>query len=97
MKHATVLMAGVFLTLGTATLDAHAACVCRCVNGDMKAICESSLDIPPICPPTVCPIVPPAVEPIQTPRVPPIGTRECRQVQVLNPNTNRYEWKEVCR
>lgn len=97
MRAERLLLTGVFTTLSLAALDAGAACVCRCVNGEMKPICESSIDLPPICPPTVCPLVPPAVAPIQTPRVPPIGTKECRQQQVLNPNANRYEWREVCK
>jgi hypothetical protein len=63
----------------------------------VRAICERTTDLPPICPPRVCPIVPPAVEPIQTPRLPPVGTQSCRQVQVLNESTRRYEWRTVCR
>lgn len=79
------------------TGDAGAACVCRCVNGEMRPICSSSIDLPPICPPTVCPITPPSVAPIQAPQVPPIGTTACRQAQVYNPSTGQYEWREVCR
>ena len=75
---------------------ANASCVCRCVNGEVRALCESTIDLPPICPPKICPIVPPSIEPIQKPTLPPIGTKECRQVQVLNPDTNRYEWRTVC-
>ena len=87
---------GSFLTVGIAAA-ADAACVCRCVNGEMKPICETSIVVPPVCPPTVCPVVPPRVEPIQAPRVPPVGTKECRQEQVLNPYTRQYEWKTICR
>ena len=76
---------------------AEASCVCRCVNGEMRALCSSSLDIAPICPPTICPITPPSIAPIQTPRVPPVGTTACRQVQVFNQRTGQYEWREVCR
>lgn len=77
--------------------DAGAACVCRCVNGEVRALCSSSIDIEPICAPQVCSIVPPSIAPIQQPRIPPIGTQSCRQAQVLNPNTGRYEWREICR
>ena len=77
--------------------DAGAACVCRCVNGEVRALCSSSIDVPPICSPQVCPIAPPSVAPIQTPRVPLVGTTVCRQVQVQNPRTGQYEWREVCR
>lgn len=81
------------LTLATA---ASANCACRCVNGEVRPICTNSLDIPPICAPTICPIVPPAITPIQTPQIPPIGTSACRQVQVLDPYTGQYRWRTIC-
>jgi hypothetical protein len=31
-----------------------------------------------------------------SPKVPPPGTSACRQVQVLNPDTDEYEWKTIC-
>ena len=77
--------------------SAYAACVCRCVSGEMKPICESSLDLPPICPPSICQIAPPSIAPLQPPTLPPLGTRNCNQQQVLNPLTGRYEWKTVCK
>ncbi len=76
--------------------DAAANCVCRCVNGEVRALCSSSIDVQPVCPPQVCQVTPPSVTPIQVPRVPPIGTKSCRQAQVLNPRTGQYEWREVC-
>jgi len=75
---------------------AAAACDCQCVDGEMRAICSSSIDIAPICPPRVCPIAPPRVTPLPSVRVPPVGTTSCRKVQVLNENTRRYEWQDVC-
>ena len=89
-----VLFVGLLLTAGRA---ADAACSCRCVNGSMQAICSSSLDIPPICPTTLCGITPPSVRPISPPVIPPIGTQNCRKKQVQNPYTGRYEWKTLCR
>lgn len=83
--------------LAISSTNTDASCVCRCVNGEMQALCSSSIDLPPICPPTVCPITPPSIAPIQTPRVPPIGTTVCRQAQVFNQRTGQYEWREVCR
>jgi hypothetical protein len=77
--------------------EAAATCVCRCVNGDVQALCSSSIDVPPVCAPRVCPIMPPSVAPIQAPQVPPIGTTDCRQAQVFNQRTGQYEWREVCR
>jgi hypothetical protein len=78
------------------TTDTHASCVCRCVNGEMQPLCSSSIDLPPICPPTVCNIVPPSVAPIQPSMIPPIGTSQCSQQQVLNPVTQQYEWRNIC-
>jgi hypothetical protein len=88
-----------FLTVfGSLSLvsNANAACQCVCINGEVRAVCSSTLDIEPICSPRVCPITPPSVEPIQRPRVPPIGTSRCVQKQIYNEYTRRYEWREVC-
>jgi hypothetical protein len=76
--------------------NTSADCQCVCMNGEVRAICSSTLDIEPICPPRVCPITPPSVEPIQPPRVPPIGTSKCVQKQIYNEYTGQYEWREVC-
>lgn len=76
--------------------QANANCVCRCVNGSVQAICSSAIDLPPICAPTICPIAPSSIAPIGPPTVPPVGTSHCTQQQVLNPYTNRYEWRQVC-
>lgn len=72
------------------------SCVCRCVNGEMTPLCNSSVDLPPICPPTICPIVPPSVQPINPPIIPPIGTTRCEYRQVINPRSGYYEWRNVC-
>ena len=76
--------------------NVYASCYCACVNGQVQAICQSSIDLQPICSPTICPIVPPSIQPIGSPTIPPIGTQECHQAQVYNPNTGRYEWQTVC-
>lgn len=75
---------------------AMADCRCVCMGGEVQAVCNSSLDLEPICPPRICPIAPPSVEPIPQPRVPPIGTSNCVQRQVYNDYTRKYEWKEIC-
>jgi hypothetical protein len=62
----------------------------------MTPLCSSTIDVSPICPPTVCPIVPPSVPPVDSPTVPPIGTSQCHSQLVLNPNTSRYDWQRVC-
>ncbi|MCE9549477.1 MAG: hypothetical protein K8R50_00425 [Betaproteobacteria bacterium] len=79
------------------TSVANADCVCRCTNGENVPLCNSTLDLPPICPPTICPIEPPSIAPIQAPQMPPLGTQNCWQQQVFNPYTNQYEWRRVCR
>jgi hypothetical protein len=75
---------------------ATASCMCQCVNGHVEAICQSAIDLKPICSPTICPLVPPSVRPIQPPTVPPVGTSRCHQQQVWNPNLGRYEWVTLC-
>lgn len=84
---------GVIMMLAT---PASANCVCRCVDGEMQPLCSNSIDIPPVCMPTVCAIVPPSITPITPPSIPPLGTSECSQRQVQNPDTGRYEWQRVC-
>lgn len=88
-----LLVAALVLLL---TAESRASCVCRCIDGEMQPLCESSIDVPPICPLTICALVPPAVTPIQPLVVPPVGTSQCSQRQVLNPTTRRYEWRNVC-
>ena len=75
---------------------AQASCECRCVGGETQALCSSSIDIPPICPTTVCPIPLPSIAPIRLSGLPPLGTTQCSQQQVLNPSTHQYEWRRVC-
>ena len=76
--------------------NADASCVCRCVDGEVQPLCDSLIDLPPICTPTICSIVPPSIAPIQPTGIPPLGTSGCTQRQVLNPVTNRYEWLSIC-
>ncbi|HVO14103.1 MAG TPA: hypothetical protein VMV26_02775 [Alphaproteobacteria bacterium] len=83
--------------LCVAAAEARAACVCRCVNGVVEAVCASAVDLRPVCSPAVCPVVPPRVAPVNPPTVPPVGTAQCRPEQVLNPATGRYEWRQLCR
>lgn len=85
------------LSLLGCSFGATAACQCRCVNGEVRPLCASSIDLPPICSPSICPLVPPSLAPLPQPSLPPLGTTVCRQVQVLNPVTGRYEWQRVCK
>jgi hypothetical protein len=89
-----LLLAAAFVLLLAA--ESEASCVCRCVDGEMQPLCESSIDVPPVCPVTICALVPPSVTPMQPLGIPPLGTSQCSQRQVLNPTTRRYEWRSVC-
>ena len=85
----------VCLTLGLGI--ASAACVCKCVNGNVEAVCESAMDLKPICSPRICPLPSPSIAPLKMPSIPPIGTSQCRQERVYNQMLGIYEWREVCR
>lgn len=84
------------IVLLLSTFVANATCKCVCMNGTVQAVCTNTLDIQPICSPTICPIVSPSVQPMQTPTVPPIGTTNCSPEQIYNQYTGQYEWKTVC-
>jgi hypothetical protein len=62
------VLAALVTTASLGIPPANAACQCVCMNGEVEAVCSSSIDVQPICPPRVCPIVPPAVRPIDPPR-----------------------------
>lgn len=81
-----------FITCGAAKAD----CICQCVNGSMQPICSSSIDLPPICPPTLCPMMAPSIPPISAPGLPPLGTTYCRQARVCDQFGN-CRWQEICR
>ena len=91
-------LSAVAILLGLAAVPtwSYASCVCRCVDGEMTPICTSSIDIRPLCPPTICPLVPPSIQPIQPPVIPPIGTTRCEQKQVWSEAQHRYVWREIC-
>ena len=81
-----------------AAFPAAADCVCRCVDGAMRAICSSSTDLQPVCPAVICPMAPlGSNKPFDPPAIPPPGMTRCEQAQVLNLATLRYEWQQVCR
>jgi hypothetical protein len=78
MVRAALAIAITAISIGTA----RAECTCQCVNGAMQPLCDSAINVPPICPPTVCPIMAPSVTPIDPPTILPIGTSECHQARV---------------
>jgi hypothetical protein len=88
-----IWLIGLLLVLSGAA--AQAVCVCRCVEGEPRAICDSRYDGRPSCPQNVCPLVLPS-RPVDTHPAQPIGRPDCSQQQVLNPRTRQYEWRRVC-
>jgi hypothetical protein len=85
------------MLIGVGANVAEAACYCTCMNGTNQPICDTAIEVRPICAPRICPIEPPSIRPIQPPTVPPLGTRNCRQEQVWDHNYQRYVWKTICR
>jgi len=77
--------------------EAAAECVCRCIDGELGAICIGSTVVPPVCAPRVCPAAPQFTPPRIAQTAPPAGTTQCRMAQVLNPQTGLYEWLELCK
>jgi hypothetical protein len=75
--------------------SAKAACVCRCVDGEMQPLCSSAIDLPPICPLTLCPLSAPSIVPMAPLTLPPLGSSDCRMAQVCNAFGN-CRWQRVC-
>lgn len=79
---------------GFGARPADASCQCACVNGTVRAVCSSAIDLKPICAPRVCRIAPPRVRPITPPTIPPVGTSRCRPELVWT--GHKYEWVKLC-
>jgi hypothetical protein len=97
MDRSSICRRAIWLMIACAAANvANADCQCACVNGTVQAICESAIDLKPLCPPTLCPLAPPAITPIAAPTLPPIGTSHCAPKQVVDPNTGEYIWRTLC-
>ena len=90
----SVIFAFTLLLLGGAA--ANAGCTCQCVDGQMQPLCGSSMDLPPLCPPTICPLAPPSIAPLNPLTLPPLGTSQCGQAQVCDRSGN-CRWQQGCR
>jgi hypothetical protein len=89
----SVLFALVLVLIGSAA--AHADCTCQCVDGQMQPVCDSGVNRPMICRPTVCRPPKPSVAPVIPPIVQPLdGT--CKQAQVCDP-AGKCTWEQICR
>ena len=60
-----------------------------------KQVCDSSIDIPAIQPPSIRPIQSPQIRPIEVPSIPPIGTTRCRNESVYE--NGKWVNKRICR
>ena len=99
MQIVRLFLAATLLVLLLPT-TAHARCVWEWVcndSGDCRhvSICDSTIEIAPVEPPSIEPIVPPSIEPIVPSSVPPIGTTQCVQVQRQDASGGWY-WDTVC-
>ena len=89
-----LLIAATFVIL--ATSPSNAGCTCQCVNGRMQPLCDSAIDLPPLCPMQMCPPGQPSLAPLNPPTLPPLGTSSCRQAQICD-NFGNCQWQQVCR
>jgi hypothetical protein len=78
------------------TVPVNAGCTCQCVSGRMQPLCDGAIDLPPICPPTICPLAGPELAPLPSMQLPPLGTSSCQQARVCDQFGN-CRWQEVCR
>jgi hypothetical protein len=88
-----------------ASTGAGASCTCNCVAGQVLAVCTRVTDTKPVCAPTLC--QPPAPSPDSDdadktkkadnpPPVSPLRTQLCNERRVFNPQTGKYETRNVC-
>ena len=93
-----IVMTAAFIAMSLACAsEAVAECVCRCIDGTLGAICVGPIEAPPACAPRDCPTAQRSIPPALASRAPPPGTTQCQMAQVLNPQSGRYEWLELCR
>lgn len=90
----SVLFALALLLIGGSA--AEAACTCRCVDGQMQPVCDSGINPPQVCSPTVCRPPKPSVAPVIPPNVLLLGGSECKQAQVCD-RSGKCTWEQVCR
>src|ERR1044072_1106133 len=82
-----------FVHLVVSNGPAYGLCACQCVDGQMRAVCTSTIEHRPLCPPSVCPLPPPTISPANPRSSSPTNPRGCVQQQVMNPDNKRYEWR----
>jgi len=78
---------------------AYAACECKCISGNVKLVCKGKVNFKPICTPRIC-AKSKTIVPIKRKFVPPppvVKFTDCEQRKVLNPSTNKFIWRTICR
>lgn len=94
LASAAALAAASLAWAGTAAAE----CVCGCIDGQVAVLCRGSMQAAPqTCAPRVCPAPQPSAPPVIASSTPPPGTTQCIMAQVLNAQTGRYAWVEVCK
>lgn len=97
-KFLSALILMIFTLLILLPTSAAAKCVCACVNGKMEAVCSSSggmTGMKPMCA-GMCPMAGPGMSGMGD-NSSNFNRGGCRQEQVWNDATRRYEWKTICR
>ena len=92
----------IFAGASTLSTAANAACQWVWVDHDynsstpaiQKQVCDSSLDVDAIKPPSIRPIQSPQVRPIESPGIPPIGATRCSNQSVYE--NGRWVTKRLC-
>jgi hypothetical protein len=69
-------------------------CICLCVDGDLQPVCDSPLDLQPICGYEMCGNPPPALKPLEPIQLPPLGTSKCGLKQVKIGGV--WQWVSIC-
>ena len=85
--------------LSLSATEAVAAChpTFDCTSGQCRQtqVCDSSIDMPAIAPPSIPPLVAPSITPIMPPALPPIGASSCAPARLCN-NYGQCSWQQVC-
>lgn len=84
------------MILGAASV-ASADCECYCIDGEVASVCETAMDLEPVCSALICPPLPLEPEPIPDLVQVPVGATECRQHQVYDKFMDKYEWVMLCK
>jgi hypothetical protein len=90
------LWAALSLTVTMTSGSAWASCSCECVNGQIQPLCTGAMELPPLCPATLCGLPPASLPPLAPLALPPLGATTCEMQQVRNPMNGQYQWRRVC-